>query len=197
MKSSYGNSPEDLIAGSDDVESIRRFAMTLLEERTWLSTAVRVWEKRWQDLEQGAATGAQVCRMDKCGTMRDPGSETGVCAGHLREVADDYHRTLGAARIEEKTLAKANETTPVVYYVQLGKYIKIGTTRNLAKRMATFYAAPEQVLAVEPGGQSRERERHKQFAHLRHRGELFQPGSELLGHVKLARDTFGDPVQFL
>ena len=100
--------------------------------------------------------------------------------------------------------AKARESSPAptqtaaVYYVRLNDLIKIGTTRNLKARMASFYAKPDAVLAIEPGDYRRETERHRQFGHLRHaRSELFEPTPELLDHIHLVRETFGDPKLFL
>lgn len=70
----------------------------------------------------------------------------------------------------------------VVYYAKRDGYIKIGYTRQLAKRMASLNAIP---LAVEPGERTKERERHEQFAHLRIANtEWFLAGPDLLEHIE-------------
>jgi hypothetical protein len=72
----------------------------------------------------------------------------------------------------------------VVYYVRMGELIKIGTTTHLARRMQELYAAEHgALLATEPGGQSLEAERHRQFADERQHRELFNPSDRLLAHI--------------
>lgn len=66
----------------------------------------------------------------------------------------------------------------VVYYIRLGSRIKIGTSTCVRKRIKTFN--PESILGLEPGGISEERARHRQFAHLRTRGEWFRAEPELV-----------------
>ncbi len=86
-------------------------------------------------------------------------------------------------------LTKWHETTQreaagYVYYVRVGKYIKIGTTRSLDQRM-TNYPPGSKLLATEPGSYTREAERHEQFAeHLAERNEWFRPAPELMAHIK-------------
>lgn len=73
--------------------------------------------------------------------------------------------------------------TGVVYYLQFGDRIKIGTTQDPAER---FKAHPwDQVLALEPGTYEREHYRHLQFKHLlvRERHEWFNVSDELLAHT--------------
>lgn len=89
----------------------------------------------------------------------------------------------------------------VVYYVRLGPdRIKIGTTTSLRVRMSDLRVrSMEDVLAAEPGGRMVERERHKQFKHLRMRGrygallEEFSEADDLMAHIAATRERFGDP----
>jgi hypothetical protein len=69
---------------------------------------------------------------------------------------------------------------------------------NLRARMASFYAQPRDLLAVEPGGYDREAQRHEEFKDSRlGRAELFEPTEDLLAHIEIVRMTFGDPAKFL
>jgi hypothetical protein len=73
--------------------------------------------------------------------------------------------------------------TAVIYYLQVGKLVKIGYTANLMQRMDN-YPPDSKLLAVEPGGKGLERQRHGQFHHALGRArEWFTPDDELLGHI--------------
>lgn len=88
-------------------------------------------------------------------------------------------------------------TGPVVYYFRRGRLIKIGTTVALKRRMTELM--PDEVLAIEPGGEDVERSRHRQFRSLvtRPRGEYFFPGPDLLGHISQVRADHGAPPRGL
>ncbi|MEV8042447.1 hypothetical protein AB0P02_01200 [Streptomyces griseoluteus] len=81
----------------------------------------------------------------------------------------------------------------VVYYIRRSNLIKIGTTINLKRRMNILM--PDEVLAVEPGDATMERERHHQFKALRVKpgAEYFYPGAELQRHIVGLRERFGAP----
>lgn len=81
----------------------------------------------------------------------------------------------------------------VVYYVRIRDTIKIGTTVNTASRIPRLGA--DEVLALEPGGEDLERLRHRQFAHLRIRGERFRAEPDLLSHIEMLVKHFGKPVR--
>jgi hypothetical protein len=88
----------------------------------------------------------------------------------VKDVADTAH-------------AKANTRQHKVYYVRVGDLIKVGTTAQLAKRLAS-YPPDAELLAVEPGGEDVESRRHRQFSHLlARRKEWFHPGPDLLDHI--------------
>lgn len=81
----------------------------------------------------------------------------------------------------------------VVYYVRRGDFVKIGTTRDLRRRLGAL--RPDEILAVEPGSFTLERERHRQFAHCRATGEYFKAAPELATHLHDIRAEFGVPDQ--
>lgn len=72
----------------------------------------------------------------------------------------------------------------VVYYIRVGKYIKIGTTNAIDRRLQQ-YPPDAKLLATEPGGYDVEALRHKQFAkHLAARNEWFAPAPPIKEHIK-------------
>jgi hypothetical protein len=86
------------------------------------------------------------------------------------------------ARIEARRRQILRDQT-VVYYVTRGDLIKIGFTANMTHRMGAIL--PDSILATEPGGESLERQRHRQFKHLRASlgREYFTRGDDLLTHI--------------
>jgi len=69
----------------------------------------------------------------------------------------------------------------VVYYLLFGDRVKIGTSSNLRVRLEGI--PHDEVLAVEPGDASLERQRHQEFAGLRITGEWFRYEPPLVAHV--------------
>lgn len=88
----------------------------------------------------------------------------------------------------------------VVYYVRLdANRIKIGVSSDLAARMKAYRATRDQVLAVEPGGQRLEMQRHREFAQLRLSWpgvrEEYEPGRELTSWIEQLREKYGEPYE--
>jgi len=96
---------------------------------------------------------------------------------------DALRRQRRADHARAAALARQDlEAASVVYYIQFGDRIKIGTTTDLGKRLG---ALPHDcLLATEPGGPLVERQRHEQFGALRIKGEWFEPAPVLLGHIQ-------------
>lgn len=78
-------------------------------------------------------------------------------------------------------MAITADDADVVYYMRLGNRAKIGTTRNLRKRISAIQ--PEDCMAYEAGDRALEARRHRQFAHLRVSGEWFDLQPDLVRHV--------------
>lgn len=80
-------------------------------------------------------------------------------------------------------VAAAEREAGVVYYIRFADRVKIGTTTNLARRLAGL--PHDEVLATEPGGPAVEGRRHQQFAEARVPGlnEWFYRSTELLDHI--------------
>ena len=82
----------------------------------------------------------------------------------------------------------------VVYFVRAGEAVKIGRTKNLARRLralATGSAAPLELLAAVPGGRELEARLHRQWRHLHLRGEWFRADEAL---VRSAREQAAGPA---
>lgn len=84
-----------------------------------------------------------------------------------------------AARRAEERAKTASE---VVYYVALGKHIKIGYTTNIEIRMRAYVTGD--LLVTEAGGRSLELKRHREFAEYLDVGhEWFLRGPRLIAHI--------------
>lgn len=71
-----------------------------------------------------------------------------------------------------------------VYYLQVGDLIKIGYSGDLKARL-NQYPPGRRLLATEPGDAGVEARRHHQFKHLlAARKEWFNPGPDLLAHIR-------------
>jgi hypothetical protein len=89
----------------------------------------------------------------------------------------------------------------VVYFVERHGFVKIGTTQNLAARIASIdrgsaaipgmTLTPVSVLAVMPGGHAVERAIHALFEHLRYDGEWFLLDGPLVPFVKAIAEARG------
>lgn len=73
----------------------------------------------------------------------------------------------------------------LVYYIRLGNRCKIGFSTSLLSRLSALGA--EEVLAVEPGSLTLEKQRHREFSDLRTRGEWFRLEDRLTEHCSHLR----------
>lgn len=94
------------------------------------------------------------------------------------------------ARLEKKRhareVAERKKLTSVVYYIEFGTRIKIGTTINIGNRMD---ALPwDRILLIEPGSYTLERQRHEQFADQHLTLEWFKSEGPLLDHIESRRE---------
>lgn len=76
----------------------------------------------------------------------------------------------------------------VVYFVADEEgFIKIGHTSNLPARLASLKTGSRQeltLIAQHAGSRDDEVATHRRFAHLRKRGEWFEPGAELASYIE-------------
>jgi len=126
-------------------------------------------------------------KCDVCGcTLAYVGQSGFMCAkcayktpDFFDESVEDYDLKL---QRDAAFIAKAPLRPSVVYYMQFGDRIKIGTTRNILKRMREV--PNDRVLATEPGEFHLEAVRHNEFKSARIKGEWFRQSPELLAHVE-------------
>ena len=86
-----------------------------------------------------------------------------------------------------------NRSTGVVYYLLVGKLIKIGWSSDLRQRLKS-YPPDSKLLAVHPGTRETEKQMHQKFAHLLDKGrEWFQDHEAIRGHAKAVVDEYGEP----
>jgi hypothetical protein len=77
-------------------------------------------------------------------------------------------------------------TRSYVYFIAAGEFIKIGYSRSLRHRLhklLTDVPDPE-LLWIEDGTVKQEKCFHRQFAHIRARGEWFHKTPELLAFIR-------------
>ena len=87
----------------------------------------------------------------------------------------DFHGR-EALEIEQALLAYAATVGSVVYFILSGRFVKIGTSRDLRHRLGVVrVAAPEQarLIGVIEGGADVEKKIHEKLKHLRHRREWY------------------------
>lgn len=130
-----------------------------------------------------------------CRRPAEEGAPVSLCRVHLVLAAQfivDMKAARDAAR-PAPTRAYIKYGRPqVVYYLRLGTRIKIGTSTNLPLRLQSI--PHDEVLAVEPGNNARERARHSQFAQLRTVGEWFRDHPDLRQHIAEVRAAHGPPM---
>jgi hypothetical protein len=149
----------------------------------------------------GHRCGAPGCEERACRDIRT----LPLCYEHGLEIARVYEARIMAdcqreteaatdRRFRRFLVKQGNEGgDPVVYYVRIGDYIKIGFSTRLRNRLASLRA--DELLAVEPGGPEMERQRHKEFASERIdlRRENFRPSERLEAHIEAVRAEHGLP----
>lgn len=104
-----------------------------------------------------------------------PGVPFPICRNHAVGIFTHIRDALGSAERpelierERAIMTRAFQGAPVVYYLRVDGWIKIGYTVNLAQRMRA-YPPSAALLGVERGTPSLERRRHRQFCRFLARG---------------------------
>lgn len=85
------------------------------------------------------------------------------------------------ARITQADVARES----VVYFVRIGRHVKIGMSRNIAGRLKAFQtsAADVELLLTVPGGRELEQKFHELLSDVRIAREIFQPDSRIHGFI--------------
>lgn len=83
-----------------------------------------------------------------------------------------------------------------IYYLLVADRVKIGFSIDIRQRMRAYPPGSE-LLAVEPGSMELEKQRHREFAHVRRSGrEWFMPCPEIDAHVVALVEQHGNPARF-
>ena len=92
----------------------------------------------------------------------------------------------------ERAMADDEGEYSRVYFMESQGLIKIGFTRDLARRhweLSNSLPHPVELLHDMPGSFDLETDLHRQFAHLRVRGEWFRKEPDLIEHIERLRNT--------
>jgi hypothetical protein len=136
--------------------------------------------------------GDERCCWPRCPyPINDEMPEIPMCMTHLLRVgAAVYRRALTRtdALPEGIEAVAAPEPPPErpgeVYYLRVGRLIKIGYTQQFVGRMAT-YPPDAELLARHAGTREYETGLHRRFAqYLAHRKEWYHPGPDLMEHIE-------------
>ncbi len=95
-------------------------------------------------------------------------------------------RALRDYPVQKQPTRGPSSTVETVYFIRSGSRIKIGASRNVAKRMAALQTASAnrlQLLGTCPGGKAMEFEFHKQWHGQKLEGEWFRSSPELLRFI--------------
>ena len=132
-----------------------------------------------------------VCQF--CGKAEARAGTSGYSCGFCEYQTPDF---VGTTRLSPAEAAQTFERPPapkaveVVYYIQFGDRIKIGTSANVRNRLNAL--PHDRVLAFERGGVTLESRRHTKFReHRIGNTEWFHVNKELVAHV--AELTAGQP----
>lgn len=157
-----------------------------------------------------------------CPNPAEPNAPLPLCAGHLLLAHDWVEREVGATDLlpgpcpacgsrvgvrypsgwicaecewrygELPDRALDDDPVEVVYYLRYRDQVKIGTSANPRRRVASL--PHDEVLAFEQGGRLLERARHEQFAAFRGAGtEWFEVHDALLEHIAALSAGVDDP----
>lgn len=119
-----------------------------------------------------------------------------IVEANRRHVMDEMRPRVSPERNREEEMRKFKRATQsVVYYIQFGQGIKIGTTRNMQQRLSSFCLTESSVLATEPGSYDLERSRHEFFKELRiGRSEVFTDSPKIRKHIEAVKKYHGEPL---
>lgn len=125
------------------------------------------------------------------------GAPVNMCMNHIMQVGSFWNEMkpttktkspkFTEAQIGRKQVGYEAHDTAVVYYIIHGNRIKIGTSRNWRERLRQLPC--DRVLALEPGTEGVEGQRHLQFDSTRIEGtEWFSESDALWDHVMKLSD---------
>jgi hypothetical protein len=109
--------------------------------------------------------------------LADDGQEPEVESHCFARAYIGFRRRRTLRREITRLLEQPGGHESVIYFMRVGRHVKIGRTTNLRKRMLSFYLGPDDILAIVPGAKQMEDAYHARFARTRFtrdgRAELF------------------------
>lgn len=133
-----------------------------------------------------------------CDAPTMEGSPFPICLKHAQDAwlfIESYVR--GPKRYEHPSQSEADRSanawhggaSGLVYYIQVGDRVKIGFTTNIRKRVSNLSLKMADVIAVEPGTETTEFQRHQQFEgdRIHSNGEWFTASDGLMAHTAAVR----------
>lgn len=144
-------------------------------------------------------SGARECVMPECPNPPHPLMRRPLCSRcakkvytevrNLLDTATDYERGQTARPPKMPALVKSGwRTLPgVVYFAQVGEFIKIGWSSNVNQRMRQVGA--DRLLAAIPGTMKEEEAMHHRFGPSWSHGEYFHPTDDLLRFIESCATT--------
>ena len=111
---------------------------------------------------------------------------------YIRSLSDAelFERVAQILRFQQSLCDRRADAIESVYFIRSdcpNRFIKIGAAVDVPSRLKglqTSSAYPLSLLATISGGLEREHSLHRQFAHLRVRGEWFHPAPELMTLIR-------------
>lgn len=131
----------------------------------------------------------RVCMSAKCGKQVPEGISTLLCVEHLRTAWASYELLKGTDADKFREPAKKNTSALChdahgsVYFAQVGRYVKIGWSSNVPKRLRELKA--NALYVTVPGTRADEKAFHKTFhKYLADGAEYFHPTPVLMNYIK-------------
>jgi len=150
--------------------------------------AAAAWVLR-NDETRRETTICEVCGK-KYGRAGKSGYSCGLCGYQSHDFVGTTYLSPAERGQEFRHLPKPKQVE-VVYYIQFGDRIKIGTSRNPRSRLGSL--PYDQILAFERGGTETEGRRHTQFRESRIRNtEWFEMSDALLAHAAELNEGVSD-----
>jgi hypothetical protein len=135
-----------------------------------------------------------LCEMHALMTVAVMLERGGAAVKRVKSMYDtSYVRRVSRGEEKPRDVQFLKGRPTVVYYLRFGDHVKIGTSRNLLRRLSALQY--HEVLAIEPGDRLHERLRHSQFESNRSQGEWFELDADLEDHVAHIKETYGEPFQ--
>lgn len=140
-----------------------------------------------ETLNRRAQNGRMACR--HCGgTFTFAEVQQAISAREAASVDARARREREHMRTLASLAESERETTEnAIYYIRFRDAVKIGTSTNVAGRLADL--PWEEVMALEPGGLAMEKLRHTQMQAHRLQGEWFELSDEVRGLIESVQES--------